>query len=81
MKLLMIKKRFDLNNLSEKGGHLNAPYHFDYFYANEELINKLELMYYYKFDSKDELPNKFEILDSSQWICLSDHLPLVLKFE
>ena len=24
---------------------------------------------------------KFEILDSSQWICLSDHLPLVLKFE
>ncbi len=64
-----------------QGGHLNAPYHFDYFYANEELINKLELMYYYKFDSKDELPNKFEILDSSQWICLSDHLPLVLKFE
>lgn len=64
-----------------QGSHLNAPFHFDYFYANEELINKLELVHYFNTDKDDELPNKFEILDSKEWIALSDHLPLVLKFE
>ena len=29
----------------------------------------------------DNIPNKFEILDKGEWISLSDHLPLVFKFD
>ena len=30
---------------------------------------------------KKDLPNEFEILDQWEWISLSDHLPIVYKFE
>lgn len=52
----------------------------DYFYANEEMINKTELMDFWR-KSNQNLPNKFEILDKGAWITLSDYLPIVFEFE
>ena len=60
--------------------HLNVPFHLDYFYANEELIKKTELINFWR-KPNDDIPNKFEILDVGDWISLSDHLPLVFEFE
>lgn len=60
--------------------HLNVPYHLDYFYANEKIINKTELITFWG-KSRDNFQNYFEILDRRNWINLSDHLPIVLKFE
>ena len=60
--------------------HLNVPFHLDYFYANEEIIEKTELINFWR-KPNDNFPNKFEILDFSKWACLSDHLPLVFEFK
>ena len=57
--------------------HLNKPYHIDYFYACEKLINNTKWRGDRKKDKKDLL-NEFEILERWQWISMSDHLPLVL---
>lgn len=59
--------------------HLNDPYHLDYVYANKEIIKNTTLT---KNGKKlKDLPNEFEILDKRDWISLSDHLPVVFKFE
>ena len=60
--------------------HLNVSFHLDYFYANEEIIKKTELIGFWN-KADDNIPNKFEILDKGGWISLSDHLPLVFKFD
>ena len=60
--------------------HLNKPFHIDYFYANEDLINNTK----WRLDKEDHseyLSNEFEILERWQWISMSDHLPLVLNLR
>ena len=60
--------------------HLNKHFHIDYFYANEDLIEKTK----WRMDKdveKEDLPNEFEILEKWQWISMSDHLPLVLNLR
>ena len=61
--------------------HLNVPFHLDYFYANEKIIEKTELLHFWKRKLDDNLPNKFKILDKWDWISLSDHLPIVFEFD
>ncbi|WP_346661756.1 endonuclease/exonuclease/phosphatase family protein [uncultured Methanobrevibacter sp.] len=60
--------------------HLNVPFYLDYFYANEEIIKKTELINFWN-KPNDDFPNKFEILDFSKWACLSDHLPIVFEIN
>lgn len=60
--------------------HLNVPYYLDYFYVNEKIINKTDLITFWG-KSRDKSSNYFEILDREEWTNLSDHLPIVLKFE
>lgn len=58
--------------------HLNYPFYLDYVYAGEEIIDNAELLALYKRNHK-KIPNKFEILDHSEWTKKSDHLPVVLE--
>ena len=60
--------------------HLNDPYHLDYVYTNKELIEKTTFTKNGKKIKKDA-SNEFEILDKWEWISLSDHLPVVFKFD
>ena len=60
--------------------HLNDSFHLDYVYTNMEIIEKTTLTKNGKKINED-LPNEFEILDKYDWINLSDHLPLVFKFD
>ena len=60
--------------------HLNDPYHLDYVFTNKELIDNTTFTKNGK-KVKKGLPNEFEILDKGEWITLSDHLPLVFKFD
>ena len=60
--------------------HLNKPFHLDYVYANGKLIDKTVLREFGKSYDKDLL-YCFRILDFRKWIELSDHLPLVFKFD
>ena len=32
-------------------------------------------------EKQEDLPNEFEILPRDDWISISDHLPLVFKFD
>ncbi|MGN0177605.1 MAG: hypothetical protein ACI389_07215 [Methanobrevibacter sp.] len=41
-----MKKKVNLLFFQAK--HLNVPYYMDYFYANEEMINKTELMDFWR---------------------------------
>ena len=60
--------------------HLGEPFYLDYVYANKEIIKKTTLI---KNGEKlnENLPNEFEILDSKKWTDLSDHIPIVFKFD
>ena len=61
--------------------HLNNPYHLDYIYASKELFEgKTRIIRKGKKDDKDS-DNEFEICDNWEWISLSDHLPIVFKFD
>lgn len=61
--------------------HLNVPFHLDYFYINEDMIKETKLLNIWNKRYYGNLPSTFEILDKRDWINLSDHLPIVLKFE
>lgn len=61
--------------------HLNVPFHLDYFYVKEDMIKEAKLLNIWNKRYYRDLPTTFEILDRRDWINLSDHLPIVLKFE
>lgn len=44
---------------------VNKPYHIDYIFSNEEVLNTLRY---------------FDILEKENWLDLSDHLPLLLEY-
>lgn len=46
--------------------NLDKPYHIDYFFAPNQIINQII---------------KFEIGDIDEWLQLSDHLPLICEFN
>jgi len=60
--------------------NLDKYYHLDYVYANKELIEG-KTTFIENGEKQEDLPNEFEILDIDNWISLSDHSPLVFKFE
>ena len=59
--------------------HIDDPYHLDYVYTNKEIIDKTTLIS--NGNKVKDLPNEFEILPRDDWISISDHLPLVFKFD
>ena len=60
--------------------NLYKYYHLDYVYANKEFIEE-KTTFIENGEKQEDLPNEFEILDIDDWISLSDHSPLVFKFE